>query len=71
MSSNDILDLKSKLQREAHRSTEWVQDNRMVCSGPKTKLLILGTNQLRNNLLAQETVSVEVCGSIVQESSNE
>ena len=71
VSSNDILDLKSKLQREAHRSTEWVQDNRMVCSGPKTKLLILGTNQLRNNLLAQETVSVEVCGSIVQETSSE
>ena len=43
----------------------------MVCSGPKTKLLVLGTNQLRNNLLAQETISVEVCGSIVQESSSE
>ena len=49
--SDNIHQLKAKIQREADRSTEWVNDNRMVCSGSKTKLLLLGTAQLSRNLL--------------------
>ena len=42
----DPIALKEKIQREANRSTEWVNDNKMECAGNKTKLLILGTAQL-------------------------
>ena len=33
----NVTELRAKIQREADRSTEWVADNRMVCSGAKTK----------------------------------
>ena len=32
-------DLVKKIQKQADKSTDWVKDNRMVCSGEKTKLL--------------------------------
>ena len=69
--SKDIHQLNSKLQREANRSTDWVSDNRMVCSGSKTKLLLLGTAQLRRYLLNGADFAVRVCDSIVRESKSE
>ena len=47
----EVEELREKIQREADRSTDWVSDNRMVCSGSKTKLLVIGTAQLRNSLM--------------------
>ena len=69
--SDNIHQLKAKIQREADRSTEWVNDNRMVCSGSKTKLLLLGTAQLRRNLLNGVDFAIKVCDNIVKESQSE
>ena len=71
VASENVIDLQAKLQREANRSTDWVQDNRMVCSGPKTKLLIIGTPQLQKKLLDGPIITVSVCGSIVQATESE
>ena len=66
-------ELKKKIQKEAQRSTEWAADNRMVCSGEKTKLLIIGTSQLRKSKLVDKDIkiSIEVCGQIVEETRSE
>ena len=71
VSSKNVPELQEKIQFEADRSTDWVQDNRMVCSGPKTKLLIMGTSQLRNKLLNGLYVSVNVCGHNIVETESE
>ena len=39
--------LEAKIQKEAVRSTDWVTDNKMICDGDKTKLLILGPKNLK------------------------
>ena len=69
----NVLELKEKIQREANRSTEWVTDNRMVCSGSKTKLLVIGTSQLRKSLLREDDnyIEINVCGSIVRDTQSE
>ena len=51
VSSGDPDDLEEKVQREADRAVDWVNDNRMVCAGNKTKLLVIGTSQLRRSKL--------------------
>ena len=73
VSDADPVELKKKIQREATRSTDWVADNRMVCSGDKTKLLIIGTSQLKKSKLPDTNVKVqiEVCGQTVVESKSE
>ena len=65
--------LEEKLQSQARRSTEWIRDNNMVCSGAKTKLLIMGTRRQRNRMLAANNrlIQVNVCGKVVKESSDE
>ena len=42
----DPKELTEKIQREADRSTDWVADNRMVCAGDKTKLLVICTTMV-------------------------
>ena len=49
--------LQEMIQREADRSTDWVRDNKMVCAGDKTKLLVVGTRQLRESKLVSSTIS--------------
>jgi len=63
--------LQHKLQTEADNSTSWITDNRMVCSGDKTKLLILGTDQLKRSRLQGQRISVSVCGNSVEASKSE
>ena len=36
-----------KLQIKANWATQWIQDNKMICSGDKTKLLVVATKELR------------------------
>ena len=69
----DPIQLLIKLQREADRATEWVKDNRMVCSGEKTKLLIIGTKKLRQSKLINQNrdMSIMVCGHKINESRSE
>ena len=38
VSATNPGELKNKLQAEANSSTQWISDNKMVCSGEKTKL---------------------------------
>ena len=42
VSDSDMDILQSKIQMEANKSTSWVKDNKLFCSGSKTKLYLLG-----------------------------
>ena len=65
--------LQSKIQNEANISTAWVKDNGMVCSGAKTKLMIVGTKELCQVKLVNDNVAIEIVvdGCRVTESSSE
>ena len=65
--------LQDKIQREALRSLEWVSDNRMVCAVDKTKLLVVGTKQLRHRkLIAQnKSIQVNVCNNLIESCHSE
>ena len=52
MDDKDPEELKSKIQSEGVRATDWVPDNKMICAGNTTKLLIIGSSQLRRSKLA-------------------
>ena len=73
VSDNSPEALQQKLQLEADLSTSWVRDNKLVCSGNKTKLLVVGTKELRRNRLETENIklSVNVEGQSIEESSSE
>ena len=68
-------ELQNKIQREAIRSTSWVKDNRMACAGDKTKLLIIGTRQLRSSKLfesdEERKLKVYVDGNEVEATHSE
>ena len=61
-----------KIQREADRATDWVADNKMVCSGEKTKLVIMGTYE-RKRKLENEGINtaIEVCGKQVDKTKSD
>ena len=65
--------LEQKIQLEADLSTSWVRDNKLVCSGSKTKLLVIGTRELRRKRLESQNVKlqVNVAGHRIEESSSE
>ena len=68
----DPEELQKKIQREANRSTSWVQDNRMACAGDKTKLVVIGTKQMRKNKLNEENkLKVTVDGNEVYATHSE
>ena len=73
VSECDVDKLQEKIQREANLSTEWVKDNKLVCSGSKTKLLVVGTRELRKCKLVNydKTIEIEVDGHKVKESQSE
>ena len=47
VSDGDHDGLVDKVKELAKSSTQWVRDNRMVCAGEKTKLLIVATRETR------------------------
>ena len=65
--------LQQKIQQEANKSTSWVHDNKLVCSGGKTKLLVIGTRDLRNSKLVSQNkvIKINVAGHEVTESTSE
>ena len=67
---SDPTTLQNKIQREADISTSWVRDNKMVCSGSKTKLMVVGTKELRQSKLVKNNTQLEIIvdGCIVTES---
>ena len=65
--------LEQKIQQAANDSTSWVHDNKLVCSGSKTKLLIIGTKEMRKARLLDQNkvIKIEVAGHEVTESESE
>ena len=63
--------LQEKLQKQADSSVQWIQDNKMLCSGDKTKLLIVGTKGLKKSRLENRKLKVKVGENLVEESSDE
>ena len=71
VADKDTKVLEEKIQREANRSVDWVVDNRMVCAGDKTKLLVIGTSKLRSKKFKNKKLTVDVCGNTIEESHSE
>ena len=67
----DPAQLKVKIQEEANRSTDWAKDNRMVCAGSKTKLLVIATDALRRSRFDNQQLEVTVCNANVTDSESE
>ena len=65
--------LEQKIQLEADKSTSWVHDNKLVCSGGKTKLLVVGTKEMRKSKLTSQNkvIKIKVGGHEVSESESE
>ena len=63
--------LVAKIQFEADCATTWVADNKLVCSGGKTKLLIVTTTAMRLTQLVGRKLQISVCGAPVIESECE
>ena len=56
MADNNEKTLETKIQSKTVTSTQWISDNRMLCSGGKTKLLILCTKESREKLKAKNKI---------------
>ena len=65
--------LQQKIQEQANKSHSWVHDNKLVCSGSKTKLLVVGTKELRRSKLTSKNkiLKIKVAGHEVKESNSE
>ena len=71
-SDRDPQELQNKIQREADRSISWVTDNKMACAGDKTKLVIIGTKQLRaSKLNEQRKLNIKVDGNDIEDTQSE
>ena len=70
-SDPDILE--QKIQNIANSSTSWVHDNKLVCSGAKTKLLIIETEELMVSRLIKKNkvIKIQDAGHEVKESDSE
>ena len=71
VNKKDPDDLAVTLQTEADNSCAWLKDNKMIVAGDKTKLLVVGTRELRNRKLGDRTISVVVDGKTVLDSEKE
>ena len=64
--------LQIKIQREANKSAAWIKDNKLVCSGEKTKLLVMGTSQMRKKLKDENVkLEIDVCDKKVSQTISE
>ena len=72
-SHEDLPALMNKMQDNCNVITNWFSKNKMVCSGDKTKLLILGTRANRYHKIEKHSLvpRLEVCGKTISESNSE
>ena len=49
-----------KIQFESEQSCNWLHDNRMVVVGDKSKLVVVGTKELRTRKLGDRRLEVVV-----------
>ena len=73
VTGENLQTLKLRIQKEADLSTSWVRDNRMICSGSKTKLMIVATKELHQSkrTAIDSPVEIIVDGCRVVESRSE
>ena len=70
VSDCDPVVLKDKITTEAGFSAQWLEDNRLCVAADKSKLLIVGTQQLRS-VRMEDSISITVKGETISESSSE
>ena len=71
VSDKDPNVLIEKIQAEASNSSQWLKDNRLCVAGEKSKLLVLGTREMRLAKLDRNDMEIVVDGKLVTESSSE
>ena len=71
VSDTDPKELLQKIQHEADLSCSWLKDNRMSVAGEKSKLLIVGTSELRKRKIGNQLHSIQVDGKRVEETNSE
>ena len=49
VSDKDPEALRDKIEYEASNSAQWLKDNRLCVAGEKSKMLIVGTRNMRNS----------------------
>ena len=71
VSDGEERNLMEKIQREADNSCDWLKDNRMCVAGEKSKLLIVGTRELKRIQLGESIRKIKVDGKEVNETKSE
>ena len=69
-SSHEQLEtLLETMQENCNVVTNWFSKNKMVCSGDKTKLLVLGTRANRYHKIEKKEIvpQLNICGKIIKE----
>ena len=51
---NTDTQAQNKIQKIANKSSLWVHDRKLVCSGAETKLIVMGTKELRRSRLTNQ-----------------
>ena len=64
------MELRDSIEREAGNSAHWLKHNRLCVAGNKSKLLVIGTNQMRRSKLSEE-LKIVVDGQEIVETSSE
>ena len=70
VSAKNPEELAEKLQREVNSSVNWLKDNRWCVAGDKSKILIVGTEQLKRKRLKNE-LGIVVNQDIIEETTSE
>ena len=72
-SSEDLQSLLQNMEENCRKVTNWFSKNKMVCSGDKTKLLVLGSRANRYHKIDKQNFvpQLEICGKTVRESKCE
>ena len=71
VSDSDLEKLQEKIQIEADNSCDWLTDNRMCVAGDKSKLVIVGTKELKRRKLGDNALKIVVDGKEVIETKSE
>ena len=72
-SHTDLRKLFNDMQEHCSTVSNWFLKNKMVCSGDKTKLLVLGTRSNRYHKIEKQNYvpQLEICGKTILESECE
>ena len=68
--AKDPAELRNLIEKEAGNSADWLADNRLCVAGAKSKLMIIGTKQLRASKIT-EKAKIVIDGREVVETDSE